>query len=306
MITTFNTMPPPVLRRTGFRLPIIAALLAVMFLLSGCGLALKLGYEQGSPIAFRWFDGYVDFNDAQSLRVRGALDEWFAWHRRTQLPDYADLLARAEVEVLANTTPARACGWADEIRRRVDTAFEHAWPTLVDVLATLTPQQIANVEKKYAERNESFRDDYLQRDPRKRREAAVEREVERAERLYGSLDNAQRNDVARSVAASPFDAERSYAERLRRQQDALAIMRRLSAPGATRVDADAGIQAYVQRLDRSPSEDHRRYAVRLGEYNCAFAAALHNTTSDAQRQVARRRFQTYERELRALVAEASG
>ena len=88
-------MPPPVvLRRSRARWPIIAALLLVLAALSGCGMALKLGYGQGSALAFRWLDGYADFDDAQSLRVRAALDEWFAWNRRTQLPDYADALSR--------------------------------------------------------------------------------------------------------------------------------------------------------------------------------------------------------------------
>jgi hypothetical protein len=304
MITMFNTMPPPVLRRIPFRLPIIAALLIVLATISGCGMALKLGYDQGSPIAFRWLDGYVDFNDAQSPRLRSALDEWFAWHRRTQLPDYAELLARAEVEVLANTTPERMCAWADEIRRRVDIGFEHARPTIADLLPTLTPQQIANIEKKYAERDASWRDDYLQREPNRRRDAAVDRELERAEQLYGSLDDAQRDVVANAVAKSPFDAELSYAERLRRQQDVVGVMRRLIGRGATRAEADAEIGAFLQRQGRSPNEDYRRYAVKLSDYNCAFAAALHNATSAAQRRVALQRLQGYERDLRALAAAA--
>jgi hypothetical protein len=303
MITTFNTMPPPVLHRTRFRLPIIAALLATLFLVSACGMALQLGYDQGSPIAFRWLDDYVDFDDAQSLRVRSALDEWFAWHRRTQLPDYADLLARAEVEVLSDTTADRTCAWAGEIRRRVEAGFEHARPTLVELLPTLKPQQIANVEKKYAARNETYRDDHLQRDPVKRRDAAAEREVERAEKLYGARDDAQRDKVARWIAASPYEAEVAYAERLRRQQDALALMRRLITPGTTRAEVEAQVGAYVQRLDRSPNEDYRRYAIKLGDDQCAFAAALHNSTSSAQRGEARKRLHGYEGDLRALAAD---
>ena len=49
-------------------------MLAVSVLFSGCGLALRLGYNQGPSLAFRWLDGYAEFDDAQSLRVRTALD----------------------------------------------------------------------------------------------------------------------------------------------------------------------------------------------------------------------------------------
>ncbi|MEO8311794.1 MAG: hypothetical protein ABI520_11520, partial [Caldimonas sp.] len=95
MITTFNTMPTSALRRSFVRRSIIAALAtALLVALPGCSL-IKLGYGQASALAFRWLDRYVDFGNEQSLKVRAALDDALAWHRRTQLPDYVQLLARA-------------------------------------------------------------------------------------------------------------------------------------------------------------------------------------------------------------------
>jgi uncharacterized protein DUF6279 len=307
MITTLNAMPPPVVpRRSLARWPIIAALLLLLTSLSGCGMALKLGYGQGSALAFRWLDGYADFDDAQSLRVRAALDDWFAWNRRTQLPDYADAFSRVREELLSNTTPERVCAWSDEIRRRVDAGIDHARPALIEVAATLTPQQLDHVEKRFSERNADYRDDFMQRDPVERREAAVEREVALAEKLYGSLDDAQRKLLARRAAESPFDAELSYAERLRRQQDALALLRRLAAAAPGRLAADAEIAAYIDRYDRSPNLEYRRYAQRLRDYGCASAATLHNGTSAEQRRAAVKTLQGYERELRELAAAAAG
>lgn len=268
-------------------------------------MAVRIGYGQGSPLAFRWLDSYVDFNDAQSLRVRSALDDWFAWHRRTQLSDYADLLAQAQAELPAPSTPERMCSWAREIRARIDTGFERAAPVLAEVLPTLTTQQISNIEKKYTEKNNDYRDDFLNREPVKRRKAAVEREVERAEMFYGRLDDAQRAFVVQSVARSPWDGDLAYAERLRRQQDALSMMRRLVANRATPAEADAEIRAYVQRLDRSPRENYRRYTETLVEYNCSFAAALHNLTTTEQRRIAARKLKVYEEELRSLAGDIS-
>ena len=272
--------------------------------LGGCSM-IKVGYGQASPFSFRWLDRYVDFNDAQSLRVRAALDDWFAWHRRTQLPDYADLLARAEVEVLADATPERMCGWATEVRHRADTALERTLPVIAEVLPTLSPAQIGNVEKRYRERNEEYRDEFVQRDPNKRRREAVKREVDRAQMLYGDLDNNQREFVKASVAASPFDAELSYSERLRRQQDALAMMRKLAVPGTARDDAEAQVRAYVRRLDRSPREHYRAYSEHLVAHNCAFASALHNKTTAAQRRHAAKKLKGYEVDLRELAADSA-
>jgi hypothetical protein len=305
MITTFKPMPSPVSHRSRSRPPIIAALLLLAAVLTGCGLAVRIGYDQAGPLAFRWLDGYIDFNDAQSLRVRAGLDEWTAWHRRTQLPDYADLLARARTEVLADTTPDRMCAWGRELRGRFDTAVARAAPAIVDVAQTLTPAQLANVEKRYAERNREYRDEFLQRDPDRRRSAAVERQIARAEMFYDRLDGAQRRFVARAVAESPYDAETAYAERVRRQQDALAVLRRVTAARLPRAEAEAELHAYVQRLDRSPDEAYRRYAERLAGHECGFAAALHNSTSVAQRRAAADKFKGYEDDLRALAGASA-
>ena len=112
MTTTFKTMPPSALRRPIVRRSIIGAVATALVLATtGCSL-IKLGYGQASGLAYRWLDRYVDFDNEQSLKVRQALDEALAWHRRTQLPDYVQLLARAEVEIAADTTPERMCAWS--------------------------------------------------------------------------------------------------------------------------------------------------------------------------------------------------
>jgi hypothetical protein len=124
MITTFNPMPTPELRRPVVRRSIIAALAtALIVALPGCSM-VKLGYEQAGTLAFRWLDRYVEFDDAQSLRVRRALDDTLAWHRRTQLPEYLQLLARAEAEVVGEATPERMCAWAADIKGRVEPILQ--------------------------------------------------------------------------------------------------------------------------------------------------------------------------------------
>ena len=305
MITMFNAMPKSIPPRRPRRASIIAALsLLALTVLAGCSM-LKFGYGQASGFAFRWVDRYVELDDAQSLRVRTALDDWFVWHRRTQLPDYADLLVRAQAEVAGDATPERMCAWSREIRARIDTAVERAVPVIAEVALTLAPTQIAAIEKRNGKTNDEFRDDFVQRDPAKRRRVAVQREIDRAESFYGALDPLQREFVARSVAASPYDAEVAYAERKQRQQDLLQMLRRLTASSASQAQAEAEIRAFLRSFQRSPREDYRRYAERLVTHNCAYAAALHNGTSAAQRAAAAKKLKGYESDFRSLAADAA-
>jgi len=272
-------------------------------LVSGCS-ALRIGYSQAPDLVYWWLDGYVDWNSAQTPRVRAALTQWFAWHRRTQLPDYAALLARAQTEVLADTTAARVCEWQVDVVKRANTAFDQAVPAAADILLTITPQQIAHLERRYTKNNEEFRDDFLQPDLRKRAEVALKRTVERAETLYGRLDDAQRERIALALARSPFDPEAWYAERRQRQQEVLQLLRSIVAGRATRDQVQAGLRVYAEHLQRSPQEGYRRYSERLMEFNCGFAAALHNGTSAEQRRDAAKTLAGWEGDLRALVAAA--
>ena len=282
---------------------IIATLCSVLVLLSGCS-ALRIGYGTAPDLVYWWLDRYADFDGDQTPRVREALAQWFAWHRRTQLPDYAVQLARMRVEVQADTTAARVCEWQAEVVRRADTAVNRAAPAAADILLSFTPEQIAHIERRYANVNEEFRDDYLQSEPAKRAAATLKRTVERAEMLYGKLDANQRARMAAALSRSPFDPERWLAERRARQQDALQVLNQIIKDKPSRVQAQAALRAYVDRIERSPHEAYRLYSDRLSEFNCAFAATLHNGTSAEQRRAAAKTLAGWEGDLRALAAAA--
>ena len=294
--------PKPATRGPRFRTRIIAALCGAVLLVSGCS-ALRIGYSQAADLVYWWLDGYADFDAEQTRRMREALAQWFAWHRKTQLPDYAQLLARAQVEVRTETTPARVCEWQGELLKRARTAWEQALPAAAEWALSVTPQQIQHLERRYAKANDEFRDDYLQEDARERNEATIKRTIERAESLYGRLEDAQRARIAAVMARSPFDPELWLAERKQRQQDALQLLRKLTVEGGSRALAEGALRAYVEHLERSPRDAYRRYSERLAEFNCTFGASLHNSSSSVQRRAAAAKLSGWEGDVRALVAQ---
>ena len=284
---------------------IIGLWLLVLMLLGGCS-AVRIGYNQAPTLAWWWFDGYMDFDAEQSPKVKDALNQWFAWHRATQLPDYANLLAAAQVQVLQPATPQQVCRWSDDVRLRLAAAFAQGIPLAVDLLPGLKPEQLAHLERRYRKSNRDFEEAFLQQDSNDRLDAAVKRTIDRAEMLYGRLDERQRQLVAAGVAASPFDAEVWFAERQAVQGETLQTLSRLSAGGPARADREsnlAGLQALAARVQRATPGPYRSYQQRLTEYNCAFIAQLHNSTTPAQRQTARNKLKGWEEDLRALAAQ---
>ena len=279
--------------------------LLALLLLGGCS-AVRIGYNQAPTLAWWWIDGYMDFDAEQSPKVKEALNQWFAWHRTTQLPDYAELLAAAQVQVLQPATPAQVCRWSDDLRMRLAAAFVHGVPLAADLLPALKPAQLAQLERRYRKSNQDFEEDFLQQQPEERLQASIKRTIDRVEMLYGRLDERQRQLIAAGVAASPFDAAVWYAERKAVQGETLQTLARLTAGGPARADREsnlAGLQALAARVQRTQPGPYRSYQQRLTEYNCAFIAQLHNSTTPAQRQAARGKLKGWEEDLRALAAQ---
>lgn len=271
--------------------------------LSGCS-ALRLGYANGPQLAWWWIDGYFDFSREQVPQVKQTLDTWFDWHRSTQLPGYTALLVSARQQLLDTATPALVCRWQDRVREQLEPALVRATADFADIVPGLGDAQFKHLEQKYAKRIDEMRADFLQADAAERQRESLKRAVERTERIYGTLDDAQLRVIAAGVAASPFSPDLWLLERQRRQRDTLQVLKRLVAERSDRDQRIAALRALVQRTERSPNPEYRAYQIKLTDYNCALAAQIHNATTPAQRQKARDNLKGWEEDLKALIAPA--
>ena len=292
-----------------FKLRRIIGLGLVALALTGCSM-VRLAYDQAPNLTYWWIDGYVDSSGEQTTKLRESIDRWYLWHARTQLPEYAALLVRAQREVLAPLTPAAACAWVAEGERQVETALAAAVPGAAELMLTLTPAQLQHIERRFAKGNEEMRADFLQKEPEERRAASHKRAVERFERVYGRLDAPQRERLAALLAASGFDAERWLIERRLRQREIMQTLASIAAARAggdragARQQAQAAARTLFARSLRSPRADYRDYQQRLVQDNCQLVAAMHNAMTPEQRQAARARLKSWEDDLRALAAAA--
>lgn len=277
---------------------------ALLLVLAGCS-AIRFAYNQAPDLVYWWLDGYVDFDDQQTPPARQAINQWFEWHRNTQLPDYTALLVKLQDEVQQPTSAPQVCHWWDDIEKRRDLMLDQAVVKLAPIALTLKPEQFDDIEERYAKTNKDFRKDYLQEDLQDRRKAALKRVVERSETLYGRIESSQREIIVRQLAGSPFDPQRWYNERRRRQQDVLQTLRQLQSSKATVEQAQPVLRALAQRLVHSPDDAYRRYMAQLVAYNCEFAAQVHNATTPTQRRTALGKLKGWEADLRALTGNGA-
>jgi hypothetical protein len=289
----------------------IIGLALVALALTGCSV-VRLAYDQAPTLAYWWIDSYVDLNAEQTPMVRDALERWLAWHRRSQLPEYAALLARAQRELAQPTTAAAMCALANEVERRLDIAVDAAAPALAELVLSLTPEQLRHLERQVTKKAAEVRADFAQPDPAERRAKSFKRTLERYENFYGTLDAAQRERLAALLAASPFDADRWQVERSLRNREMVQTLASTIAAGrgtdrdAALALAQAAVRTIAERAVRSPRPDYRAYQQRLLQDNCALVATMHNHMKPEQRQHLRSKLKGWENDLRSLIASAAG
>lgn len=286
------------------RKPIIGVL-AVLLLLAGlqaCSV-VKIAYNQAIELSFWQLDAYFDFNDLQKPRVREELAKVHQWHRQTQLPVYVEALQRWQAWLPGEVTEAQACAVFDEVRSRLQAISDHALPAAGSVAATLVPGQLDAMQKKFSKLNAEYRSDFIEGTPAALLEKRLKKAVSRAEMLYGPLDEPQLAVLKARLAQSVFDARLSLAEFQRRQRDALQSLSPLVDGQSTAEQARPVVQAYLQRALNSPNAAYRAYQERVTRDSCATFAALHNSTTAAQRAKAVETLTGYAQDFRLLTAQ---
>lgn len=290
------------------RLWLTLALVATLLTLGACSTA-RLAYNQAPNLLYWWLDGYVDFTESQSGPARQDIDTFLAWHRNTELPAYARQLQQWQAMATQDMTPAQACTQFEAVRAAVQRATERGLEPLTRLAVRLTPEQQAHLQRHQGKSNESFEKDFVRGSPEQRLSQRLDKAVSRNEMLYGRLSPAQRDLLQASLQQSPWDAQKTQQERLRRQADLRQTLQTIQtvqngngngpAPAAA-LEASRG---YLARVLQSPTPGYSAYSQTQVQHGCTQFAALHNTTTPEQRANAVRVLKGYEDDLRALASQ---
>lgn len=282
---------------------------ALLALLVACS-TVRLAYNQAPTLVYWWIDEYADLADAQSAVLRRDIDQFLGWHRRTELPGYGVLLQHWQTLAPHNMSAAQACTQFEAVRAAVHRAGEKGVEPLTRLALSLTPEQQTQLQRHQDKGNKTFEKDFLRGSPEQRLKKRLDQAVSRSETLYGSLTREQREQLRAGLQQSPFDAQTSLQERMRRQADLRQTVQALQNNPAVQVSSTGGTaptpaalatgRQLLGRLLQSPEPAMQSYSKAMVEHGCAQFAALHNSTSAEQRAHAVRVLKGYEDDLRVL------
>lgn len=260
------------------------ALLFLVVLLSSCNMA-RLGYNNGETISYFWLNSYVGFDADQKPWVKKEIGNLFAWHRRTQLPDYIGLLTQAQKRIAKPVTEAELARDYEDMRRRMLTLTDRAAPALADLALALRPEQIARIQEKFDSNNETFRKEHLRGDLADRQRQRFKRTMKQAEHWFGNFSGEQERQIRALSDARPLNDELVLADRIQRQAEMVRMLQRIEAEKPTREAAASMIRQYVSgAMDH---HGHPEYQAHFEKYRAAqmrMVAGIINLTTVAQKE----------------------
>ena len=271
-----------------------ASLLAACALLASCS-AVRMAYDNADTALRFMASSYLELDPAQAEDMRQRIVQFHDWHRRNEVPAYAAMMRSASDRAARGITTADVAWGLDNVRSRYRKFAAKAAEDASPVLVTLAPEQVAALERKFAENNEKFENEFLPADESKRRRAQAKRMLERFRDFAGELSVDQEARIELFVLAHERHVAQRFEDRRRWQREFVAAIRThhhaqelgtslaeiFTEPERRRTEAfmredkawaDALAQLIVE-LDRSLSPKQRAHVVRrLSDYAEDFAA----------------------------------
>ncbi|GAB3545610.1 DUF6279 family lipoprotein [Noviherbaspirillum agri] len=278
-------------------------LLVLALALAGCS-TVRFGYANGDTFVYWWLNGYVEFTDDQKPWVKGHIDKLLAWHRRTQLKDYARILALVQQRMQQTVSSADVLSEYGTLKKRVLLVLDKATPELTELALSLQPHQIAHLEKKFASNNDKYRREYLRGSLEERQERRYEQVMKQAEYWFGNFSEQQQAQLRAASDARPVNDELWLAERMRRQQELLRLLRKFQVERPTKDAAAVALKNYI-----AASSAHFTYAENKDFFDASnegaaqMTALMINIATPEQKAHATKRLQKWIDDFETLARE---
>lgn len=285
---------PPFPARLRWFVTCLAALL-----LLGCSSGVRLGYDNADLLMRVMANSYFGLTDDQSSQFRVRFARLQDWHRTQELPRYvalfetagrqlADGLTREEVEAIRVETEARA-------RVLARQAAEEMTP----LLATVDEEQIAGLQRKFAEENAKFAKKFVSGEPRKLLDARTERLADTFSWFIDDLTPEQERLVRNFTASQADFYGMRLRERERRQAEFLHLLRDHRGGRGFH----ARFTAFLVDWEAGYSPEYARGRRAYEQALTTLIVDLDRSSSPVQRKAAMARFRDLAEDFRLLSGE---
>jgi hypothetical protein len=278
-------------------------LIALMVLVAGCS-AIRFTYNHGDTLLYWWLNAYIDIDSDQSDWVKQDIDKLFQWHRSTQLHDYAGLLSKMQRQLGdGSVTQDELLSDYRDIKTRTELLAFKALPQLADLAMSIKPDQVAQMEKKFAKNNEDFRKKFMSGSVEDQHKARFKKAMEQLTLWFGSFSRDQEAQLRKASDARPLDNEIWLQERVLRQKKIVALLQRIRQDKLNKEQSMAAIHDLLRDLfDRMDAPERKAFFDAYINNTSTFILAAIRITTPEQKAHAQKRMQGWIDDFNALAA----
>jgi hypothetical protein len=275
--------------------------LLIGFSTTGCS-SIQIGYNQSDTLLKWWIDDYFDLNDAQADLVSAALKRQLSWHRATVLPKINDDLNKLRQKLSKPLSPSDVLDTYQDIRKHSYISVEHFGKDFSLFATSLNAEQLRVMEKKFSSTNEKFRKDFMSGSPQKQLEKRIDRTIDRVENFFGSLSREQESQISKIIQAHPVDMSAIYKERLRRQRDMLALLKKVVAEKTNAESVEVLFSNYVKTFELGTHAEQKEIETKRIETLSQMISEITKVMNDQQRKHAQHKVGDWMEDLKNLIA----
>ena len=274
------------------------ALCALTLLLTtGCSL-VRLGYGQIDTIAGWFAHDYFDLEPAQREAFARRFDRLHAWHRREQLPEYAQFLTETRTRAQRGINAADMTWLIDGMKKRYAVIATQAAPDAAELLAGLSAAQIEHLRKELDDMNRKFlRENRTRESVTARRQHQLRNTLKQIREWTGSLNDAQEARITVLLLQVPLTDELRHEDRLRRQREFLTL---LETRSGDRTAFTQRLRDWLLNWERSRPPELARAFDESWQRRAEFYAAVDRMLTPEQRSHVLQRLQVFIDDFRQL------
>lgn len=279
-------------------------LVALMLVVAGCS-SIKLTYNNGETLLYWWLDAYVDIDSDQKGWVKQDIDHLFQWHRKTQLKDYVQVLGNAQKQLQGNNvTQADLLADYNDIRARTQAVLLKAAPELADLARDLRPDQIAQMEKKFASNNEDYRKKFVRPGLEQRQKLRYDKAMDQFTLWFGSFNSEQKAAIRKASDAIPLDNELWLQERMLRQKNVLTLVQKVQREKPSKEATIALVQTLIKdSFEHMNTSEHKAFFDASNNATMQMILTVINQLTPEQKAHGMKRMQGWIDDFNTLAAE---
>ncbi len=284
-----------------------------LLVVGGCS-TMRIAYNNAPSLASWYLDTYFDLSEDQRELARVRLDSFFVWHRKAEMPQLKRLLVDFDSRLNKTLTPEDLNAIYSAGRDRYKTTADQALPDVAEFLLTLSPNQIAQLERKL-EKDNLKREKESSKPLAERTKKRGEKIIEEMVNICGEVSAEQKAAFLALNEKMPDIEKMAMTDRRFRQREFIKLLKTHTSVGTVNISANTdgknatAKQAIVSGVRRLMFEQETwrdaSYAAVLKtreQLDVEMTVNFAKTMTPAQRANAKKKIGSYLEDVNALIA----